>query len=232
MNMPLKADGTVEFRATLFAVIRTSLKIKMDGPIDQCNAELRDIMKKIWKRTPEKILDSLVPPPGDEDEVTVGKFYATFLIQDYFRRFKKKKETRLAEARQEQEEELTVSLQAGLRTLHEAGPELRRAISGSLEEATDGELEPATRRNLPFFGSVIQSIRRKGSMKSLTVNNVQHARVSPTNSYSQQAQQNSFSRNMSDKEYLKEGSMQMVAVRLANGGSNGGSEGAHSQSGW
>ena len=26
-----------------------------------------------------------------EDEVTVGKFYATFLIQDYFRRFKKKK---------------------------------------------------------------------------------------------------------------------------------------------
>ena len=68
---------------------------------------------------------------------------------------------------------LQVSLQAGLRTLHEAGPELRRAISGSLEEATDGELEPATRRNLPFFGSVIQSIRRKGSMKSLTVNNVQ-----------------------------------------------------------
>ena len=31
-----------------------------------------------------------------EDEVTVGKFYATFLIQDYFRRFKKKKESRTA----------------------------------------------------------------------------------------------------------------------------------------
>jgi len=28
---------------------------------------------------------------GDHD-VTVGKFYATFLIQDYFRRFKKRKE--------------------------------------------------------------------------------------------------------------------------------------------
>jgi len=27
-----------------------------------------------------------------DDEVTVGKFYATFLIQDYFRRFKKRKE--------------------------------------------------------------------------------------------------------------------------------------------
>jgi len=29
--------------------------------------------------------------PGDDD-ITVGKFYATFLIQDYFRRFKKRKE--------------------------------------------------------------------------------------------------------------------------------------------
>ena len=28
--------------------------------------------------------------------MTVGKFYATFLIQDYFRRFKKKKETKAA----------------------------------------------------------------------------------------------------------------------------------------
>lgn len=27
-----------------------------------------------------------------DDDVTVGKFYATFLIQDYFRRFKKRKE--------------------------------------------------------------------------------------------------------------------------------------------
>jgi Voltage gated calcium channel IQ domain len=26
-----------------------------------------------------------------DDEVTVGKFYATFLIQDYFRRFKKRR---------------------------------------------------------------------------------------------------------------------------------------------
>ena len=27
-----------------------------------------------------------------DDEVTVGKFYATFLIQDYFRKFKRRKE--------------------------------------------------------------------------------------------------------------------------------------------
>lgn len=33
----------------------------------------------------------IVPLPVD-DEVTVGKFYATFLIQEYFRKFKKRKE--------------------------------------------------------------------------------------------------------------------------------------------
>ena len=56
---------------------------------------------------------------------------------------------------------LTASLdlmfvQAGLRTLHEAGPEVKRAISGNLEELADVELETNTRRNMPFFGSVIQ----------------------------------------------------------------------------
>merc|ERR1712218_407719 len=68
-----------------------------------------------------------------EEEVTVGKFYATFLIQDYFRRFKKKKDF----------DEMGVvvpddfPLQAGLRTLHEAGPELKRAISGNLSDTAE-----------------------------------------------------------------------------------------------
>ncbi|GBP31096.1 Muscle calcium channel subunit alpha-1 [Eumeta japonica] len=88
MNMPLNSDGTVNFNATLFAVVRTSLKIKTDGNIDDCNTELRAVIKKIWKRTSPRLLDQVVPPPGDPDEITVGKFYATFLIQDYFRRMR------------------------------------------------------------------------------------------------------------------------------------------------
>ena len=52
-----------------------------------------------------------------EDEVTVGKFYATFLIQDYFRRFKKKKESKLAVERLDAEEDLTVSLQVNFENI-------------------------------------------------------------------------------------------------------------------
>lgn len=31
MNMPLNSDGTVTFNATLFALVRTALKIKTEG---------------------------------------------------------------------------------------------------------------------------------------------------------------------------------------------------------
>ncbi|KAL4706648.1 hypothetical protein ACJJTC_005033, partial [Scirpophaga incertulas] len=121
MNMPLNSDGTVNFNATLFAVVRTQLQIKTTGVIDECNTELRAIIKKVWKRTSQKLLDQVVPPPGDPNEITVGKFYATFLIQDYFRRFRKRKEQAAAASLQNNQ----MTLQAGLRTLHEAGPELK-----------------------------------------------------------------------------------------------------------
>uniref|UniRef100_A0A674E478 Voltage-dependent L-type calcium channel subunit alpha n=1 Tax=Salmo trutta TaxID=8032 RepID=A0A674E478_SALTR len=91
MNMPLNSDGTVTFNATLFALVRTALKIKTEGNFEQANEELRAIIKKIWKRTSMKLLDQVIPPIGD-DEVTVGKFYATFLIQDHFRKFMKRQE--------------------------------------------------------------------------------------------------------------------------------------------
>lgn len=33
MNMPLNSDGTVTFNATLFALVRTALKIKTEGTV-------------------------------------------------------------------------------------------------------------------------------------------------------------------------------------------------------
>ncbi|XP_065165999.1 voltage-dependent calcium channel type D subunit alpha-1 isoform X1 [Atheta coriaria] len=181
MNMPLNSDGTVLFNATLFAVVRTSLRIKTEGNIDDANSELRAVIKKIWKRTNGKLLDQVVPPPGVDDEVTVGKFYATFLIQDYFRRFKKRKEE-LKEG--DKDAHNTVTLQAGLRTLHEAGPELKRAISGNLDELADDNPEPMHRRNHSLFGSVWSSMRRAHSFnraKSLKVNSTQ-IKITPASS--------------------------------------------------
>ena len=87
----------------------------MEGALIEANAELRTIMKRIWKSSASdkvctvtgtiiydaiildyrnirimnyvliKVLDKLVPPPSDpasqDDDIAVGKFYATVLIQ-------------------------------------------------------------------------------------------------------------------------------------------------------
>jgi len=150
MNMRLNSDGTVNFNATLFALVRTSLNIMTDGNIDESNEALRQQIIKIFKLTKFDVLDQCCPGPGLlEEEVTVGKFYATFLIQDYFRRFKKKKDLGLEGAHGLEE---GLPLQAGLRTLHEAGPELKRAISGDLSD---------TGEEMPFISSMLRAANKQ-----------------------------------------------------------------------
>uniref|UniRef100_A0A672P2T5 Voltage-dependent L-type calcium channel subunit alpha-1F-like n=1 Tax=Sinocyclocheilus grahami TaxID=75366 RepID=A0A672P2T5_SINGR len=114
--------------------ISPSLYLSEAGNPDQENEDLRIIIKKIWKRTKPKILDEVIPPPAEE-EVTVGKFYATFLIQDYFRKFRKRKEiVGLGDS----ENGNPLALQAGLRTLQDLGPEMRLAMNEDLEEEEEG----------------------------------------------------------------------------------------------
>ncbi|XP_036435156.1 calcium channel, voltage-dependent, L type, alpha 1S subunit, b [Colossoma macropomum] len=155
MNMPLNSDGTVTFNATLFALVRTDLKIKTEGNFEQANEELRLIIKSIWKRTSMKLLDQVIPPIG-EDEVTVGKFYATFLLQEHFRKFMKRQEEYYG---YRPTKKSAAEIQAGLRTIEEeAAPELHRAISGDLiaedemERATEGGEEGIYRRTGGLFG--------------------------------------------------------------------------------
>ncbi|XP_029456739.1 voltage-dependent L-type calcium channel subunit alpha-1D isoform X4 [Rhinatrema bivittatum] len=182
MNMPLNSDGTVMFNATLFALVRTALKIKTEGNLEQANEELRAVIKKIWKRTSMKLLDQVVPPAGD-DEVTVGKFYATFLIQDYFRKFKKRKEQGLVGKFSAKNS--TIALQAGLRTLHDIGPEIRRAISCDLQDDTEEnnqeEEEDIFRRNGGLFGNHVNHIgndRRNSNQQTNTTHRPLHVHKS------------------------------------------------------
>ncbi|XP_068997745.1 LOW QUALITY PROTEIN: voltage-dependent L-type calcium channel subunit alpha-1D-like [Embiotoca jacksoni] len=136
MNVPLHHDGTVTFSATLFALVRTSLKIKTEGPIDQQNEELKVIIKKLWKRTKPKLIDEVIPPPRG-DEVTCGKFYASFLIQDYFKKYRKRKERE----RKSKKKDRAASLQQGLRTLQDLAPEMRLAMACDLEDEEGAEAE-------------------------------------------------------------------------------------------
>merc|ERR1712038_500039 len=63
MNMPLNSDGTVMFNATLFALVRTSLKIMTEGNIDENNDDLRAQILKIFRQTDVAVLDQCCPMP-------------------------------------------------------------------------------------------------------------------------------------------------------------------------
>ncbi|KAG7229540.1 hypothetical protein INR49_031964 [Caranx melampygus] len=174
MNMPLNSDGTVTFNATLFALVRTALKIKTEGNFEKANEELRAIIKKIWKRTSMKLLDQVIPPIGD-DEVTVGKFYATFLIQDYFRKLKKRQEEYYGY--RPTKKSATHEIQAGLRNIEEeAAPELHRTISGDLmsdEELDRGDeaaAEVIFRRQGSLFGNLSDPFSVEGEIAGQATN--------------------------------------------------------------
>uniref|UniRef100_A0A3Q0T4L5 Voltage-dependent L-type calcium channel subunit alpha n=1 Tax=Amphilophus citrinellus TaxID=61819 RepID=A0A3Q0T4L5_AMPCI len=162
MNMPLNSDGTVTFNATLFALVRTALKIKTEGNFEQANEELRAIIKQIWKRTSMKLLDQVIPPIGD-DEVTVGKFYATFLLQDHLRKFIKHQEEYYG-YRPTKKSASGPEIQVMLRASEEAAPEMHRAISGDLqnEEEMERAMEEAGeeaiyQRSHHLFGNRVES---------------------------------------------------------------------------
>ena len=55
-------------------------------------------------------------------------------MQDCFRKFAKKQFEKVEKERMKEKALTTQSLQAGLRTLHEVGPELQRSTSCDLEE--------------------------------------------------------------------------------------------------
>lgn len=123
------------------------------------------------------LIDSLRFFPVD-DEVTVGKFYATFLIQDYFRRFKKKKEMLNKDPSGEDTGD-TITLQAGLRTLHDAGPELKRAISGNLDEMMDMDPEPMHRvmHSSSALNDSFDFITRSNVCREITVCSAMFGRI-------------------------------------------------------
>merc|ERR1712142_1279947 len=135
MHMMMNNDGTVDFHATLFALVRTSLSIKKpdvkasEKQNTRENRQLRRVITNIWNRTSDDMLNRIIKQKAD-DGITVGKFYATFLIQEYFRRFKKKRQ----EENRKKNADNAVALKAGLRTTQEQGPKIKRAISGDLQE--------------------------------------------------------------------------------------------------
>ncbi|KAK3700089.1 hypothetical protein QZH41_015046, partial [Actinostola sp. cb2023] len=101
MNMPLYPDNTVSFTATLFALVRTSLKILTEkNNLRENDKELRAMLKRVWPKLTKKTLDKVVPKPpslinnankeNKEQQMTVGKIYCAKLIYENYKFLKKR----------------------------------------------------------------------------------------------------------------------------------------------
>ncbi|XP_048587790.1 voltage-dependent P/Q-type calcium channel subunit alpha-1A isoform X2 [Nematostella vectensis] len=104
MNMPLYNDNTVSFTATLFSLVRTSLKIMTEkNNLRENDKELRAMLKRVWPKLTKKTLDKVVPKPpslinngkkankdNSQQQMTVGKIYCAKLIYENYRFVKRK----------------------------------------------------------------------------------------------------------------------------------------------
>ncbi|CAM4922480.1 unnamed protein product [Rotaria socialis] len=108
MNMPIDENRQVHFTTTLFALIRESLRIKMDTTaegMDEADHELREVICKLWPNLAKKtvklheggtkpLLDLVVPAKNElhgtpgHPKLTVGKVYAICLYVDNYRSYK------------------------------------------------------------------------------------------------------------------------------------------------
>ncbi|XP_078356406.1 voltage-dependent L-type calcium channel subunit alpha-1F-like isoform X2 [Oculina patagonica] len=101
MNMPLFPDNTVTFTATLFALVRTSLKIMTEkNNLKENDKELRAMLKRVWPKLTKKTLDKVVPKPlsminnanqaNQQPQMTVGKIYCAKLIYENYKFMRRK----------------------------------------------------------------------------------------------------------------------------------------------
>ncbi|XP_068694848.1 voltage-dependent calcium channel type A subunit alpha-1-like isoform X3 [Montipora foliosa] len=103
MNMPLYPDNTVTFTATLFALVRTSLKIMTEkNNLKENDKELRAMLKRVWPKLTKKTLDRVVPKPpslinngksnqvNQQPQMTVGKIYCAKLIYENYKFMRRK----------------------------------------------------------------------------------------------------------------------------------------------
>ena len=81
---------------------------------DHCVFRPSVISQDAVRRGEVLTVEAFVWSVHSDDEVTVGKFYATFLIQDYFRKFKKRKEQGLVGRNSFTSLNSTIALQVSL----------------------------------------------------------------------------------------------------------------------
>ena len=79
MNMPLNSDGTVMFNATLFALVRTSLRIKTEGNENDNKLFIQDGTEETIKNNIKHMSTFYVELLADCSVSVLDYHYSTYL---------------------------------------------------------------------------------------------------------------------------------------------------------
>ena len=75
MNMPLNDEGeTIHFTTTLFALVRTSLQIRMTGNMNANDTKLRKMITEDWPNITPRVLDQMIPKNSGKTKLYYRKF--------------------------------------------------------------------------------------------------------------------------------------------------------------
>lgn len=69
--MPLTENNTIQFATTLFALVRTSLKIRMTGNMNANDTKLRKMILEDWPNILPRVLNEMIPKHSGTVEITI-----------------------------------------------------------------------------------------------------------------------------------------------------------------
>lgn len=243
------------FTATLFGVVRTSLKIHCEGCANcatACNPELRRKLKVLFPTIADSVLDEALPTGSVP---TVAHEYAARLVQDCWRSFVLRRRKTLQAFQGERR-----TLIAGARRLPDAGPDLSRRTAnfardlptpplGSRRESS-GSMETfggyGERTDSPFSLSEISTTEALGWMLAMESDNTPSLELlpPPPPSSSSQPRRGSLLQSLQFPATISEGAEPMTSSPEAvstrtpknssqdgiSGGAGGGGGGRRKQS--
>ena len=162
----------MDFHTALFALVRQSLQIKKpshNGTPWKEDAELRSEIRLLYPKTTREMLDKLVPKPDQKDRITASRYYATFLVLDYWRRYKEKKgegKNNMNSVLEVADERflITDDNKVGEESVKKKGPgdQIFENTGIGIEKTDDGDITSVTNDSIPDVGNSSTQEKAKG----------------------------------------------------------------------
>ncbi|XP_065654096.1 voltage-dependent L-type calcium channel subunit alpha-1D isoform X2 [Hydra vulgaris] len=177
LNMPISGDNTVLFTPTIFALVRTSLRMTENDKEYFKDSSFKKVIKRIWPNTLQKTLDVILPEQTvlSDQQITIGKIYAAKLIYESFKEIQRRKNCTLPqfemfEAAHKRGNSLFQKMMGALRTSQSLVSEKSKSHLDSLSKRkrsqSNTSFDPSKLNDNPIIPLRMRSVSTAGFSRS------------------------------------------------------------------